>query len=1300
MNVFDTLFPRRTARAQNTSVVRPTDSRRRLAALRAAENLENRLAFAVITAFQPRFQVDVTGDITIAANTLMTAPPSGGADAIAAQNGTAFTNNDNWGQGGKPGMAYVDQDGTAFPTFNSSQADLVLPSPSATVLFAGLYWGGRTSTLAGQRPTDAELKTVKFMEVGDASYTTFTAGTGTNDFSRVIGGVDNRSNVQTYRCFADVTAFVANKGAGAYRAADVQAQDDTFNTFAGWSLVVVYSAPGAPGEVPRNLVVFDGFADVNNNSPADRSVSISFSGFKTPTSGSVDATLGFVTFEGDLGISGDQAFFKSATGPQTLLGDAVHPTTNFFNSVISNRGSYVTSKSPNYVNQLGFDATLIAANGIIQNGDSSATVTVTSNQDQYYPSVITTSCELYAPAITIQKQVTDLTPSDPVQPGDTLRYTITVSNAAGDSDAATNVVVNDLIPANTTYKTGTLTIDGVTQTGTPPNNRANTIGSPVSGVQFRLGTGASLTAGGTLAVGASTTATFEVTVNADIPNFPVGINITNTATVNYTGATLKISDSRSSSISIFCPPLTGDLSIRKTTTSSPVIAGQSLTYTLIVTNSGPSTATNALVTDTFPTVLLNPTWTAVYSGGASGATSGSNTINTLVTVPKNATATFTITGTVDPSTAATAFSNTATVTPPNNFIDTVPTNNASTVNSTCIRQGDLSITKTASNNPVVAGQTLTYTLTVNNTGVSQATNASVTDTFPTVLLNPSWTAVYSGNATGNASGTGTINQFVTVPTGGQIVYTVTGTVDPSSAADAFTNTATVTGSSNFTDTNTNNNASTVTTDVTGRQADLSISKTPPTTPPSQTTYTPGVNVTYTIIVSNLGPNPIPGTIATDPLPTGTTFVGATGGASYDGGTNTVTFNVGPLAVNGTQTYTLTILPGVIPGSDLINKATVAVPAGFVDPNPLNNTATSVLFELQPPASIEGGLVIGTDDGCNGRTDTRVRVIDALNDGAELLSFVPYPGWKGSVRVATGDVNGDGIQEIITAPGRNRVGEIRVFDSTTGVELQAYRTFPFGPKYRGGVEVAVGNLNTDIYGDIIAGMSSGAGMVSGFLVSDPLSLDPVANSPYRSFRGFPGPYSGGVKLAAADFGSYVGSTWTPGVFDGISEIVVGSNAGIRATVKVVDVSGTPKTVRTILPFAANFRGGVTLATGRYNLDDVPDIFVGAGVGGKSALEVWSITGGAPAKLAVFAGMAKQNATLFTAPLDTTGTGIVTNIYGVQGLNGGGGTKGVRGYQVGTPGTATTLPLTNNANFSPPLRIAPLRLPPLGLRRTPR
>ncbi|MFM9196828.1 MAG: hypothetical protein ACKOWG_14005, partial [Planctomycetia bacterium] len=289
----------------------------------------------------------------------------------------------------------------------------------------------------------------------------------------------------------------------------------------------------------------------------------------------------------------------------------------------------------------------------------------------------------------------------------------------------------------------------------------------------------------------------------------------------------------------------------------------------------------------------------------------------------------------------------------------------------------------------------------------------------------------------------------------------------------------------------------------------------------------------------------------------------------------------------------------------------------------------------------------------------------------------------------------------------RVGEIRVFDSATGGELVPYRTFPFGPNYRGGVEVAVGNLNTDVYGDIIAGMSSGAGLVRGF-VTDALEFDPVFNTPAFSFRGFPAPYTGGVKITAADFGGFTSPTWTAGVnsLDGISEIVVGSNAGRRATVKVVDVSGAvPTTVRTILPFAANFRGGVTLTTGRYTSntfpdDGLPDIFVGAGIGGKSALEIWSVAGGAPAKLAVFAGMAKPNAALFTAALDTSGDGVVDNVYGVQGQNGGFGTKGVRGYEFGATGTAQVLPATNNPDFSPPLRIAPLRIATNGLRRRPR
>ena len=128
----------------------------------------------------------------------------------------------------------------------------------------------------------------------------------------------------------------------------------------------------------------------------------------------------------------------------------------------------------------------------------------------------------------------------------------------------------------------------------------------------------------------------------------------------------------------------------------------------------------------------------------------------------------------------------------------------------------------------------------------------------------------------------------------------------------------------------------------------------------------------------------------------------------------------------------------------------------------------------------------------------------------------------------------------------------------------------------------------------------------------------------------------------------------------------------------------------LPFAANYRGGVTLATGRYNNDIVPDIFVGAGIRGNSRLEIWSLNSAIPARLAVFAGMVKPNASLFTAGLDITGDGIIDNIYGVQGQHGYGGTLGVRDYRVGATGTATQLALTNNTDFAPPLRIAPLRL----------
>jgi uncharacterized repeat protein (TIGR01451 family) len=121
---------------------------------------------------------------------------------------------------------------------------------------------------------------------------------------------------------------------------------------------------------------------------------------------------------------------------------------------------------------------------------------------------------------------------------------------------------------------------------------------------------------------------------------------------------------------------------------------------------------------------------------------------------------------------------------------------------------DVSISKTNNVTRVTAGQSVTYTIVVQNSGPGTATGVTVVDNFPTTLTNVSYTSVAAGGATGNSSsGTGNLNQTVTLPAGSSITYTVVGTVD-SNATGTLTNSATATVAAGTTDTNANNNSST------------------------------------------------------------------------------------------------------------------------------------------------------------------------------------------------------------------------------------------------------------------------------------------------------------------------------------------------------------------------------------------------------------------------------------------------------------------------------------------------------------
>src|SRR5262249_12229496 len=236
----------------------------------------------------------------------------------------------------------------------------------------------------------------------------------------------------------------------------------------------------------------------------------------------VQTTLGVVAFEGDRGLTGDSLSLNTTkiSDPGT---PSVNPSDNFFNSSITSGAANVTTKNPNYVNQLGFDADLVSANGVLGNNATSATITLQTSSDQYFPGVVTFATNLYSPNVQATKSVANVThPGGPDQRSDTLRYTVAFTNSG--QDGARDFVATDVIPAGATYVPGSL------QVLTGPNAGAKSdasgddqaeFDSEANKVVFRLGQGATSARGGLVTAagqgGNSTSFAFGVTPQTTLP---------------------------------------------------------------------------------------------------------------------------------------------------------------------------------------------------------------------------------------------------------------------------------------------------------------------------------------------------------------------------------------------------------------------------------------------------------------------------------------------------------------------------------------------------------------------------------------------------------------------------------------------------------------------------------------------------------------------------------------------------------------------------------------------------------------
>jgi subtilisin-like proprotein convertase family protein len=286
------------------------------------------------------------------------------------------------------------------------------------------------------------------------------------------------------------------------------------------------------------------------------------------------------------------------------------------------------------------------------------------------------------------------------------------------------------------------------------------------------------------------------------------------------------------------------------------------------------------------------------------------------------------------------------------------------------------------------------------------------------------------------------------------------------------------------------------------------------------------------------------------------------------------------------TYTLTFGPGSI--SDF---------AGDV----MNQNQNSINGELLldgytghfviSNVTVTPAIVVGADAG--GGPEVKVLNQQTLQP---IMDFFAYdPNFMGGVRVATGDINGDGVPDIITGPGPGGGPDIRVFDGKTGAQIREFMAFD--PRFLGGVYVAAGDVNGDGIADIIVGADAGGGPeVKVFSGKDGTVL--------MDFMAYNVGFTGGVRVAAGDVNG-----------DGFADIITGAGPGGGPHVQVF--SGKDGSLlQSFMAYNINFHGGVYVAAGDFrpdagdfNGDGRADIVTGAGAGGGPEVEVFSGIDGA-------------------------------------------------------------------------------------------
>ncbi len=459
-------------------------------------------------------------------------------------------------------------------TQNGSRAILNMPAGS-TVLYAELVWGGlfRSSVNNISAVTNNSI--------------TFTTPNGTFTVAPDPATAQNFNipandiTVGFYVRSANVTSLVQAALSGTYAVQGVPALIEALDNrtadtnHAGWTLAVAYENASLP---LRNMTVWSGG---NVVSPNTGSTTITVSDFLTPEVQPITGKLFVSAQEGDAVLTGDRMLFGQSIATLAPLSGANNPQSNFFASQINNEnGTLDTSGTFGNRNanaaagtntsacRQGWDITAVDVSPLLAAAQTGAVIRFTSDGDLYVPNALALQIDSTGANPVITKSA-DKTYAEV---GEQITYTLDIQNTGAVS--ALNVTVNDMLPLETALVPNSVTVDGVPYAGALPVVIAE------------------------IAPDQTVSISFKVTVNA----LPAVNPVFNIARADYEFfpfagyPATSFSNSNPVAVYIISRQMTNVKSVDKTF----AVAGDILTYTSVIKNTGSVPVTDVVFKDSIP----------------------------------------------------------------------------------------------------------------------------------------------------------------------------------------------------------------------------------------------------------------------------------------------------------------------------------------------------------------------------------------------------------------------------------------------------------------------------------------------------------------------------------------------------------------------------------------------------------------------------------------------------------------------------------------------------------------------------